>query len=155
MAEKKKKEIKKKTTKTDAKTPKRQNAKTPKKKEIKKKMGRPKIQIDYDLVLKLSSMMCTEEEIATFFNCSTKTLQRDEEFCRIFKKGQENGKMSLRRIQWKHAEKNASMAMFLGKVYLNQKEHEEEEKAPREMPEMEIKVIDNSNLEKALYEANK
>lgn len=151
MAEKKKKEIKKKTTKTDAKTPKHQNAKTPEK----KKMGRPKTQIDYDLVLKLSSMMCTEEEIATVFNCSTKTLQRDEEFCRTFKKGQENGKMSLRRIQWKHAEKNASMAMFLGKVYLNQKEREEEAKTPREMPEMEITVVDNSNLEKALYEANK
>lgn len=85
-------------------------------------MARPKKEIDYEAVEKLASIQCTQEEIATFLNVSVRTLQRDEEFCRLYKKGQENGKMSLRRIQFKLAEKNTSMAIFLGKQYLNQKD---------------------------------
>lgn len=84
--------------------------------------GRPKKQIDYNAVEKLASIQCTQEEIANFLNLSVRTLQRDEEFCRLYKKGQDNGKMSLRRIQFKLAEKNSSMAIFLGKQYLGQKD---------------------------------
>lgn len=85
-------------------------------------MARPKKEIDYETVEKLASIQCTQEEIATFLNLSVRTLQRDEEFCRIYKKGLENGKMSLRRMQFKLAEKNTSMAIFLGKQYLGQKD---------------------------------
>lgn len=85
-------------------------------------MARPKKQIDYNLVEKLAGIQCTQEEIANFLNLSVRTLQRDNEFCRLYKKGQDNGKMSLRRIQFKLAEKNASMAIFLGKQYLGQKD---------------------------------
>lgn len=85
-------------------------------------MARPKKEIDYETVEKLASIQCTQEEIATFLNLSVRTLQRDEEFCRLYKKGQENGKMSLRRIQFKLAEKNTSMAIFLGKQYLGQRD---------------------------------
>lgn len=84
--------------------------------------GRPKKEIDYDVVEKLASIQCTQEEIANFLNLSVRTLQRDEEFCRLYKKGQDNGKMSLRRYQFKLAEKNTSMAIFLGKQYLGQKD---------------------------------
>lgn len=85
--------------------------------------GRPKKEIDYDMVEKLANIQCTQEEIASFLGVSVRTLQRDEEFCRIYKKGQENGKMSLRRIQYKLAEKNTSMAIFLGKQYLGQRDN--------------------------------
>lgn len=85
-------------------------------------MARPKKEIDYEAVEKLANIQCTQEEIATFLNLSVRTLQRDEEFCRLYKKGQDNGKMSLRRIQFKLAEKNTSMAIFLGKQYLNQRD---------------------------------
>ena len=88
----------------------------------KNKGGRPKKVIDYNAVEKLASLQCTQEEIATFLELSVRTLQRDKEFCRLYKKGQESGKMSLRRIQYKLAEKNASMAIFLGKQYLGQKD---------------------------------
>lgn len=84
--------------------------------------GRPKKVIDYEAVEKLANIQCTQEEIASFLNLSVRTLQRDEEFCRIYKKGQDNGKMSLRRIQYKLAEKNATMALWLGKQYLGQKD---------------------------------
>lgn len=100
-------------------------------------MARPKFQIDYEAVRKLSSIQCTQQEIASFLGCSTDTLQRDAEFCDIYKKGLENGKMSLRRIQFKHAEKNASMAIFLGKQYLGQ----------RDNPEIQI---ENANINESL-----
>lgn len=89
--------------------------------------GRPKKVIDYNLVEKLANIMCTQEEIATMFDCDVRTLQRDEEFCRVFKKGKENGKMSLRRTQFKLAEKNPTMAIFLGKQYLGQRDNIEVE----------------------------
>ena len=85
-------------------------------------MARPKIKIDYSIVEKLANIQCTQEEIANFLDISVRTLQRDDEFCRIYKKGQDSGKMSLRRIQYKLAEKNATMAIFLGKQYLGQKD---------------------------------
>lgn len=94
--------------------------------------GRPKKEIDYEIVEKLANIQCTQEEIAGFLNLSVRTLQRDEEFCRIYKKGQENGKMSLRRMQYKLAEKNAAMAIFLGKQYLGQRDNVEV-KAPEEL----------------------
>lgn len=85
-------------------------------------MARPKKEIDYSIVEKLANIQCTQEEIANFLEVSVRTLQRDDEFCRIYKKGQDNGKMSLRRIQYKLAEKNTSMAIWLGKQYLGQKD---------------------------------
>lgn len=87
--------------------------------------GRPKKEIDYATVEKLANIQCTQEEIASFLGISTRTLQRDEQFMELFNKGRESGKMSLRRIQWKHAEKSASMAMFLGKQYLGQRDNVE------------------------------
>ena len=85
-------------------------------------MARPKLVIDYNVVEKLANIQCTQEEIATFLGVSVRTLQRDEEFCRLYKKGQDNGKMSLRRYQFKLAEKNTAMAIFLGKQYLGQRD---------------------------------
>ncbi len=96
-------------------------------------MARPKIPIDYNAVEKLASIQCTQEEIANFLNVSVRTLQRDEEFCRLYKKGLDNGKMSLRRIQFKLAEKSYAMAIFLGKQYLGQKD-----------------VIENHNIENGI-----
>lgn len=87
--------------------------------------GRPKFQIDYTAVEKLANIQCTQEEIATFLGCSVDTLQRDETFCGIYKKGRENGKMSLRRTQYKLAEKNVTMAIWLGKQYLGQTDNVE------------------------------
>lgn len=84
--------------------------------------GRPKIELDYNTIEKLANIQCTQEEIASFLGVSVRTLQRDEEFCRIYKKGQDNGKMSIRRMQFKLAEKNTSMAIWLGKQYLGQKD---------------------------------
>ncbi len=83
--------------------------------------GRPKKEIDYKIVEELSNIQCTQEEIASVLNISVRTLQRDEEFCRIYKNGMDNGKMSLRRMQWAAANQgNTTMLVWLGKQYLGQ-----------------------------------
>ena len=84
--------------------------------------GRPKKEINYETVEKLANIQCTQDEIASFLGISTRTLQRDEQFMELFNRGRENGKMSLRRIQWKHAEKSVPMAIWLGKQYLGQRD---------------------------------
>lgn len=88
--------------------------------------GRPRFEIDYEAVKKLAGIQCTQAEIAAWLGCSVDTLLRDEKFCEIYKSGLENGKMSLRRYQWRALEEgNTTMLVWLGKQYLNQKERNE------------------------------
>lgn len=47
-------------------------------------------------------------------------------FADTYKSKSQVGKSSLRRAQWKLAEKNASMAIWLGKQYLGQRDEPEE-----------------------------
>lgn len=85
--------------------------------------GRPKFIVDYDTVEKLAHIQCTYGEIASFLGCSVDRLKRDEEFITRYKKGAEGGRMSLRRYQFKLAEKNTAMAIWLGKQYLGQRDN--------------------------------
>ena len=92
------------------------------------KVGRPKKIINYDLVESLGSIHCTVEEIANILDLNKRTLERDTEFCRIYKKSIDNGRMCLRRKQWEAAnEGNTTMLIWLGKQYLGQKEKAEME----------------------------
>ena len=104
--------------------------------------GRPKFQIDYEQVEKLAGLQCTQEEIASFLGCSVDTLQRDEEFCGIYKKGMDKGRMSLRRKQWKAVEDgNITMLIWLGKQYLGQKEKHDKEVDNELIAEKILKAI--------------
>lgn len=87
--------------------------------------GRPKFKIDYEQVKGLASLLCTQAEIASFLGCDVRTLQRDEEFCRTYKEGIDQGKMSLRRKQFALADKSAAMAIFLGKNILGQRDQQD------------------------------
>lgn len=93
------------------------------------KTGRPKIEIDQVQFEKLCALQCTKSEIAGWFNCSEDTIENwchktyNESFSAVFKKKREAGKISLRRAQWKLAEKSAVMAIFLGKNYLGQSDN--------------------------------
>lgn len=91
-------------------------------KKTKKKMGRPATVIDWQLVESLAGIMCTQEEIAAVIGIDLRTLTRNENFRPIYEKGRENGKKSLRRIQWEHAKKSSAMAIWLGKQYLGQRD---------------------------------
>ena len=88
-------------------------------------MARPKFIIDYATVERLASIMCTIEEIAAVLGCSHDTLQRNKKFCVLFKKGQQTGKASLRRRQFAMSEKNPTMAIWLGKQYLDQRDKQD------------------------------
>lgn len=76
----------------------------------------------------LCHIQCTQEEICSVLNVCTDTLDSwckdkyGKHFSEIFKEKREGGKVSLRRMQWKMAEKNATMGIWLGKQYLDQKD---------------------------------
>lgn len=90
--------------------------------------GRPRIKIDKGTFENLCHFQCTLEEIAYWFKCSADTIERwckreyNLSFADAYKKYSAGGKISLRRTQFKLAEKSASMAIFLGKQYLGQKD---------------------------------
>lgn len=94
------------------------------------KGGRPKKEIDQTLFEKLCGLQCTLDEIAGIFNCSPDTIERwckrtyKEGFAETYKKHSANGKTSLRRAQFKLAEKSAAMAIWLGKQYLGQRDRD-------------------------------
>ena len=90
--------------------------------------GRPRKEIDNKIFENLCGLQCTLEEIAGVFDCSVDTIERwckreyRETFAEVYKKHSAKGKTSLRRTQFKLAEKSAAMAIFLGKNYLGQKD---------------------------------
>lgn len=91
-------------------------------------MGRPLKQIDKKNFESLCGLQCTKEEICGFFDVTDKTLERwcqreyKAHFSEVFKQKRGVGKISLRRNQWRLAEKNANMAIWLGKQYLGQRD---------------------------------
>lgn len=90
--------------------------------------GRPKKVINQKLFENLCGIQCTEAEICGVLECSEDTLNRwckrtyKMTFADTYKSKSQVGKSSLRRAQWKLAEKNASMAIWLGKQYLGQRD---------------------------------
>ena len=88
---------------------------------VKKKVGRPKKELDTKLIERLSSIFCTNEEIASVVECHADTLA--DNFSEYLKKGRSRGKMSLRRMQWEKAQTgNTTMLIWLGKQMLGQKD---------------------------------
>lgn len=88
--------------------------------------GRPQIQIDEEVFIGLCRIQCTLNEIAGFFKCSEDTVERwckrtfKKTFAETYKIHSVNGKISLRRYQFRMAEHNVTMAIWLGKQYLGQ-----------------------------------
>lgn len=89
-------------------------------------MARPTIEIKEEHFENLCNLQCTLDEIAGFFKCSSDTIERwckrtyGDNFADVYKKYSQNGKISLRRYQYKLAEKHPAMAIFLGKQWLGQ-----------------------------------
>lgn len=102
--------------------------------------GRPRKEIDRLQFERLCGIQCTEEEIAGVFDCSVDTIENwckrtyESKFSEVYKIYSASGKASLRRTQFKLAERSAAMAIFLGKQYLGQKnmvEYEDKEALSR------------------------
>lgn len=91
-------------------------------------MARPRKEIDQKQFENLCGLQCTLEEICGWFGVTDKTLDGwckrtyHASFSEVFKQKRGAGKISLRRSQWRLAEKNATMAIFLGKQFLGQRD---------------------------------
>lgn len=109
------------------------------------KMGRPKIELDFEHIKKLCSLQCTAEEIAGFFDVCIDTLEArikekyDCTFPEFFKKHCASGKISLRRKQYEVAMSgNTALLIFLGKQNLGQSdkvEHSHREDPKSNLPD--------------------
>lgn len=92
-------------------------------------MGRPRKEIDQKQFENLCALQCTHDEICAWFDVTAKTLESwckrtyGDSFSKVFAQKRGKGKISLRRSQWQLAEKSASMAIWLGKQYLNQRDN--------------------------------
>lgn len=97
----------------------------------KKLRGRPLKEIDQRKFEKLCEMQCTEKEIAAFFDVSEDTILRwcrrtyGASFADVFADKRQLGKISLRRSQWKLAQNDTRMSIWLGKQYLDQTDKRE------------------------------
>ena len=89
-------------------------------------MPRHKTELDIKQFENLCGLQCTKEEICEFFGITDKTLDRwckdtyKAGFSDVFRQKRGKGKIALRRSQFRLAEKNANMAIWLGKQYLEQ-----------------------------------
>lgn len=79
--------------------------------------------VDDETIEKLAAIHCTMDEIASIAGCSKDTIERRPELMAKIEKARATGKSSIRRHQWKLAEKgNATMLIWLGKQLLGQKD---------------------------------
>ena len=83
-------------------------------------------EIDLIELEKLCQLSCTDEEIAAWFNTSTRTIERrrnEPKFAEIMARGKAKGRISVRRMQMKLLEQgNATMGVWLGKQLLGQRD---------------------------------
>ena len=88
----------------------------------------PEKEINLDQVLYWTELQATAEEIAGAFRVSIDTLDRRLReafgmgFAELRKRCNGLHKLSLRRYQFQQAERNATMAIWLGKIWLGQRE---------------------------------
>jgi AraC-like DNA-binding protein len=88
----------------------------------------PEKEINLDQVLYWTELQATAEEIAGAFRVSVDTLDRRLReafgmgFAELRKRCNGLHKLSLRRYQFQQAERNATMAIWLGKIWLGQRE---------------------------------
>lgn len=88
---------------------------------------------DFQRLLNMVRIQCTQTEICSILGMSDTTLNRRlqergyENFLDLYKKHNDEGRMSLRRMQWQAAENgNSTMLVWLGKQYLGQKDKQEQ-----------------------------
>lgn len=77
-------------------------------------------------IRRLARLMTTEQEAAGYFGIPLRTfremLRIDVKARKAWDEGQQVGKVSIRRKQYRLADKHPNMAIFLGKQYLGQKD---------------------------------
>ena len=88
-------------------------------------MASPKKKIYYDLAERRARIHCTNEEIASCLGISKSywydLIKRDAKLSDTIEKARDEGRASLRRLQWQNATQgNVTMQIWLGKQILSQ-----------------------------------
>lgn len=87
--------------------------------------------INWEQFEQLCGLQCTQPEIGSFLKVHRETLSKrvkenyGEDYSTVYKRFSEVGKTSLRRNQFILSKKNAAMAIWLGKQWLDQKDSQE------------------------------
>ena len=96
-------------------------------------IGRPKKQLDKDVIAKLSQIGCTQEEIGSVIGISARTLQR--RYADLVKENKNIGKASLRKKLWEKALKgNDKLLIWLSKQELNMRDKIETQSIVEPLP---------------------
>jgi len=92
----------------------------------KRRRGRTPVHIDLGDLEKLCMLQCTDQELAGWFNVSTRTIEKrrkQPEFSEVMQRGRAKGRISVRRAQMKLLENgNGTMGVWLGKQLLGQRD---------------------------------
>jgi len=98
-----------------------------------KSMGRPKKELDAEVIANLSQIGCTQEEIGSVVGISARTLQR--RFADLIEDNKNKGKASLRKRMWQSALKgNPNMMIWLSKNHLGMKDRTVQETVVEPLP---------------------
>jgi hypothetical protein len=99
------------------------------------KPGRKKIEVDLRVLEQLASIGCTKEEAASVLGCGKRTLMlrlKEAAVAQAWEDGVLKGKVSLRRLQWRHANGSGSSAVNMT-IHLSKHRLGETDKAAIEM----------------------
>ena len=78
-----------------------------------------KERITAEKVRMLASFGCNYIDIGKYFGCAESNIRK--KYATEYQQGREEMKLSLRQLQWKHAQSgNTALLIFLGKNFLNQ-----------------------------------
>lgn len=90
------------------------------------------MKIDWEMIARMSAYQCSGPEISGMLDISLETLGKKAKkehgctFGEFMQKHRGKGKIKLRRLQWRQAEKgNITMLIWLGKQYLDQADKKE------------------------------
>ena len=96
-------------------------------------IGRPKKDLDKDVIAKLSQIGCTQEEIGSVVGISARTLQR--RYADLVAENKNIGKASLRKKMWDKALKgNDKLLIWLSKQELNMRDKIETQNIVEPLP---------------------
>lgn len=113
------------------------------------KNGRPRAVIDKDAFERLCKIQCTIYEICAYFDITDKTLTRwcketyGMAFSEIFAIKRQKGLISLRRSQFKMAQNNPTVNIWLAKQYLGQTDTVINQ--VENLDEITVKVVSNES----------
>lgn len=125
--------------------------------------GRKPKDIDWKLFRSLCGLMCTQAEMAGVLGIGRKALgervvkEFGKEWDEVYDRFSAHGKLSLRRYQFNLAKTNATMAIWLGKQWLGQRESPPDAMLPDELLKpfvalmqqlsaLQARKIDESNI---------